>query len=361
MDTSTTSPSRRPLDPRPLLTLREPADVIAAVPHLLGFRPGRSVVVLGLAGARQRLVLTVRVDLLPAEHDGDVVEELVTALRRAGAGAALMVVHTDGPAAHDRAPGASLARTFRRAAEARGIELLEALAAGAGRFRSLLCADGCCPPGGLPLPADGSGPAGWLAAQGVFDGRVVLPGRHALAERVSRQADGDAEEVARLLAGCPAAPLPARSGPVRVRTDPVAGLVTAALGRSTAPPVLSTAEVALIVHGLTDVLSRDLTMTLVVDLPHGPLLDLLCEVARRTPDERAAPVCSVIAWTAHAAGQGALANVALERALASDPAYSLALVVAQGLARQLEPRRVLEVSREVRRSLRRRGRAGSTA
>src|SRR5262245_30004287 len=48
----------------PRVTLRTPTDVLAAVPYLLGFHPGESVVIIGLHGAR--LAFNVRADLPPA-------------------------------------------------------------------------------------------------------------------------------------------------------------------------------------------------------------------------------------------------------------------------------------------------------
>ena len=50
-----------PSDPPPRIRLRSPADVVAAVPVLLGFHPEHSLVVIGLKTGR--VVLTVRVDL----------------------------------------------------------------------------------------------------------------------------------------------------------------------------------------------------------------------------------------------------------------------------------------------------------
>ncbi len=43
--------------------LSSPADVLAAVPHLLGFHPARSLVVIGAGGSRGRIRLGFRYDL----------------------------------------------------------------------------------------------------------------------------------------------------------------------------------------------------------------------------------------------------------------------------------------------------------
>nr|WP_305070542.1 DUF4192 family protein [Micromonospora sp. 4G55] len=61
---------------RPRLTVRSPADLLAAVPYLLGFHPADSVVVVAMRA--QRVVFAARADLpdrgadprLPADHLG---------------------------------------------------------------------------------------------------------------------------------------------------------------------------------------------------------------------------------------------------------------------------------------------------
>jgi hypothetical protein len=100
--------------------------------------------------------------------------------------------------------------------------------------------------------------------------------------------------------------------------------------------------------------------TWVLDAPEAPLTALLGELVRATPDPLCAPVCTVLAWVAHAIGDGGLANVAVERALRHDPGYAMAQLVREGLDRQVAPRAVRQVSADVRRDLdRRRRRPGA--
>ncbi len=75
------------------------------------------------------------------------------------------------------------------------------------------------------------------------------------------------------------------------------------------------------------------------------LLAALCRSAVAPHD---AAVCTVLAWAAYADGQGATAEVALDRALRTDPGYSLALLLQQALDAQAPPavlRRVLACTR----------------
>lgn len=54
----------------PRVRLSSPADILAAVPHLLGFHPARSLVVIGAGGPRDRVKLGFRYDLPDPPHAG---------------------------------------------------------------------------------------------------------------------------------------------------------------------------------------------------------------------------------------------------------------------------------------------------
>jgi Domain of unknown function (DUF4192) len=119
--------------------------VLAVVPHMLGFYPSHSLVVLGL-GEQNRVMVTFRYDLPePADRElaADIAEHAGYVLGREGISAALLVGY--GPE-ELVAPviGAAIARL-----SASGVRLLEVLRADAGRYWSMLCDDtGCCPPEG---------------------------------------------------------------------------------------------------------------------------------------------------------------------------------------------------------------------
>src|SRR4051794_9002200 len=73
--------------------LSDPGDVAAALPHLIGFRPRESLVVVSLRGSSgRRFGLTARVDLPAPEDRRLVVERLVRSLVTARPDAVLIVV-----------------------------------------------------------------------------------------------------------------------------------------------------------------------------------------------------------------------------------------------------------------------------
>src|SRR5262245_25458318 len=79
-----------------LLTLRGPADLVAAVPLLLGFHPTDSIVVVSLCGPRRRIGLTLRADLADADNRG-FFPYLVGHVVRDGARDALVAAYGRGP------------------------------------------------------------------------------------------------------------------------------------------------------------------------------------------------------------------------------------------------------------------------
>jgi hypothetical protein len=64
-----------------------------------------------------------------------------------------------------------------------------------------------------------------------------------------------------------------------------------------------------------------------------------------------APVCTLLAWIAYGAGDGARANVALDRALGTDPEYSLAVLLRQALDGGVTPREVRRTLLSTRRAI----------
>ncbi|HYN98030.1 MAG TPA: DUF4192 domain-containing protein, partial [Pilimelia sp.] len=165
-------------DPAARLTVRDPADLLAAVPYVLGFHPRDSLVV--VAVRERRVTFAVRADL-PAPAAAPV--ELAAAARGiattvAGQGATGATVIGYGEPER-LAPVVAPVRTE---LERRGVPVLEALRATAGRFWSYLCEDpACCPAGGTAYDLAASP----VTAAATYAGQVALPDRAALAALVA--------------------------------------------------------------------------------------------------------------------------------------------------------------------------------
>lgn len=296
-----------------VLRLRTPHDVIAAVPYLLGFHPAGSLVAIGAEGPQGTCAL--RLDLPPAEHVDAAAEQLATVLVGNGFPRAVLVGY-GGPALVEPIVAAA-----RAALAVRGVEVLETLRVDGGRFWTCGCTvPACCPPEGTPYDISTSP----VAAQATVAGRVALSDRGALARSVA-PVTGLAREAMRR----------ARTRAERRFIDRMVGSPdpTAALARMVEEGVAY-------VRGLPPrELTDDEVAWLGVVLMHPEVrdealahtgadrLDLWRDVLRRI-DERfaAAPAC-LTAYAAYLAGDGALANVALDRAVAADPDYLMATLL----------------------------------
>jgi len=118
--------------------------------------------------------------------------------------------------------------------------------------------------------------------------------------------------------------------------------------RQTPPPSWKDDEVAALLVALADVPTRDLAAGW-VRTDHGQrsaeaagagdpaVQQLWAELTRRAPRPYDAAPASLLAHAAWLSGHGALARVAVDRALRSDPTYRLALLLQRLLDRGVGP------------------------
>jgi hypothetical protein len=339
-----------------VVKVSRPADILGMLPHRIGFTPTESIVVMCLYGPRRRDGLVMRLDLAPEPVDGQVSADLTGRAVRAGATGAVLVCYTDVPAAEASAlPRRALIEALVADLSGGGVAVVDAILVRGGRWWSYLCGDtSCCPPEGTTLDSALTPSAAHYAAESVAQGAVVLADRQALersirppavpseARRCREALDAAADEVIDAVDDGGLAALRART--VALLRDVVARQAGRG-GNATEQ------EAARIILGLRAKDARDEAATLVLDTDPQPLIAVLSALARRAADRDAAPVCTVLAWVAYAAGQGALANIAIERALACEPGYELACLIEQGLAAMIPPADVVRLTREVREAL----------
>jgi Domain of unknown function (DUF4192) len=182
-----------------------PAALLAVIPHLVGFMPEASIVVIGLTPPRDRVRVTLRYDLPdPPEADliADIAAHAAGVISSQQLTAAIAVRYGPEPLV---TPAVDAVRD---AAQRAGIDLHDFLRVEDGRYWSYRCGDqACCPAAGVPFdPA-----AHPVAADMAAAGKQVLAGRAAVAARVApiggiaaesmRQATRRAEQhIAQLLA-----------------------------------------------------------------------------------------------------------------------------------------------------------------
>jgi hypothetical protein len=315
------------------------ADLLALVPHLLGFYPERSLVVLGLGGKRVTVRVAFRYDLpdpADAELAADIADHAASVLRREHLTTALLVGY--GPAALAE----STVATAMGVLVGDGVWVVDALRADSGRFWSYLCDDpDCCPdegtrydPGSHPLAAAMSGA-----------GLPALPDRAALA-RTLRPPSGsvDAIRQATRCAERRLTDLGAQHCADGGR-DPRA--LTARTGRAavrraircyrTGGSISSRDELAWLAVLLADLRVRDDAWAR-MDPRHALAhCRLWTDVVRGAATEYVPAPASLLAFVAWQSGNGALAAVAVDRALAARPGYSMALLLHDALTSGLPP------------------------
>ncbi len=345
------------------LCLQSPVDLLAAVPYLLGFHPSESLVVIGLRG--QVLAITARIDLpeplpsgtdehghppdpaarpasspdLPGGQLGELGEQLGQHLAEVVARHAVTEVMLVGYGPDDRVAPATAA--VRHAVLRRGTPIRDALRVDAGRYWSYVCPDRtCCPPEGVPYDLSVSA----VPAEAIYAGLVALPDRSALVERLApvsgirrvamRQATIRAEARLEVWA--------------RVRGDLVSGhrglaregarVITAALRRHRdRREPLTDDEVAWLSVLLALERVRDEAWSRLDATTRPAQLSLWTDVVTRADPAFLPAPASLLAFAAWQDGDGAMATVAVDRALECDPTYSMALLLKQVLVSGVPP------------------------
>jgi hypothetical protein len=352
-----------PVPDEPRLRLREPVDVLAAIPYLVGYHPAESMVLLGMRG--KQLTFTARLDLPSVDASRqdvrDTIDHMLQVVLRQRLTGVLIVGF--GPDERVR----PLAHALRGVYATAGLDVLEALRAEDGRYWSYLCTDPlCCPEDGSPYDPEASA----VAAEWTVAGRVALPDREAYEQqlkpvggiaRVSvRQATARADDrLTELLAR----PVDEESAAAAMMT---AGhlAIDSALARLRAGEQLSDDDVAWLSVIVSSLDLRDIAWIRIRgsgdELPLHRTLWM--EVLRRAePDLTSAPGC-LFAFAAWRCGEGALARIALDRVLGDDPDYSMARLLHHILVHGLPPTAFdnLPVSRVRRRPARGRRKRSSS-
>ncbi len=330
----------------PKVRLSGPGSLIAAVPHLLGFPPEESLVLVGLSGRSSRLGITMRLDL-PADGPQtapsiEELEPLAEALLQDGATECLAMVLTEAPHDDGVAPYIDLVANLDEALFERGIGVGDIVLVRGGRWRSYLCTDQpCCPPEGNPVPAA----SGELAAFAAYSGAVVHDSRSALIAMIAPDPVAVAATERALDHVCRELADESRAGTSEAYRERIERCIERRIGALSAGSArpLSHRDVARISVSLIDRPLRDRVAGHCLLDTASAAESLWIDLLRRLPPPLDAAPATLLALSAWARGDGAMANVALDRALDSEPGYSLAQLVRTALDHALPPGTVREM------------------
>jgi hypothetical protein len=284
--------------------------------------------VLGLRD--HRIAFQVRADLPDPAGASGFAEYYAEVAARQRVDRAAVLGYGDGPAV------TPVVLALCPALETRGLPVVDAVRVADGRYWSYLCEDpACCPPDGHPY--DSAGPP---AVAAVVEGCVALPSREALERRLApvggaaraamTAAVGRANDRLSAMIGADPAGF---GGALR---DAGTAAVDAAVARYRAGARLTDDELAWLTIALLYLPVRDHAWTAVGgDLGRHVLL--WTDVVRRTDPHLVAAPATLLAFAAWRVGEGAVATIALSRALDADPEYPMARYLERALSGGLSP------------------------
>lgn len=358
-------------------------DLVALVPFQCGFHPQHSLVVLSLRGPRSRIGQVTRVDLPPPDDVPDLAAHIASFVARDQGQASVVLVYDEQPWDPGDPPHLRLVTMLLAELERAGVPARDAAYISPERYWSYLCrTPGCCPGDGGSVTAAMSSP---VAAALVLAGLAPRPSREDIVEQVH---PSDPQLVSAVVASA------WRRLEARQETDagPGPGSPPGSEPRSSHEAVslveellpafrdgvgsLEVDQAARLVAALQSVAVRDdlllrycrVGLALVTSSHDGPaalpsglpglepaapvdpsseeaMERLLVALCRQVDGPLAAAPLVLLAWHAWARREGALARVAVERALGEDPAYRLAGLLAAALDHGVAPDWVGEARR----------------
>jgi hypothetical protein len=299
-------------DDVPVFTAHDIPDLINTLPTLFGFTPEDSIVAIATFGPRNRLGFRLRMDMPTMEQVGLAAGQIVAHLAHQGAEGAIVLAVTDqtGVAAQ------LVLHVERRLGDIRPV-----LGAWANGTRYWTTSDDCDPAGHPYQTSDHH----LAVVQAIAGGQEILPNRAAVAAKL--EPDGGPRRVwlnhgAETVAGQIAAALNTRQdrSVVDIGLCDVKGALAATLARRGC-----TDDVALRFAIWATILPvRDALWALITPDNARDMVGLWSHVVRCAPPPVSPPSLSLAGFAAWLSGDGTLALIAAERALAIDPHYTLA-------------------------------------
>jgi Domain of unknown function (DUF4192) len=321
----------------PRIRVSSVAGFLAVVPHLLGFHPSQSMVVVALDARRGRIVLAFRYDLPdppdPARSQ-EITEHAIGVLKKrriktaiaAGYGAGTLVT--------------PVAESLKAGLRGAGITVRDLLRVQDGRYFSYVCTNPvCCAPEGVPFDESAHPAAAALTAAGM----PARPDRASLAASLAPLTGQAAESMRRaterallrteqLIASsrAPGSLWPAvEAGREAVRS--------AIASYRRGGQITDHDQLAWLSVTIADLRVRDDAWARMDPRHRAEHRRLWTDVVRHACEPYVSAPASLLAFTAWQSGEGALANIAIERALAADPEYSMAHLLEQALDAGLPP------------------------
>lgn len=304
----------------------DPGELVAAIPGLLRFAPSDSIVLITYSGHRMLgLEAVLRMDLPAPEHVVDVIDQLGMVVANHDATMVEVVVFGGGNADPPDLPHRDLVERLTESLDRAGTTVAHAIWTASGKpgtpwrcYVNPECAGGVRGPTGSPVVAAVNGP-----------GAVTFASREELAAQLAPEPPDRLARRAALLATLPP-----------VDADREMPVVRAALdGIGCGGPDPDEATIARIAHALSHPDVREACLAMALTARAGPAERMWTVLTRTVPGPAVAVPAALLAVCAYLRGEGALAGVAADVALAADPDHSLARTVRDVMDHGIPPHR----------------------
>lgn len=321
------------------IRITQSADLLAAVPHLLGFHPVDSLVVIGLHGHEPMSIdVTLRVDLPPPQHYDLLADQLALPLAERGTDSAVLIIVGAVPDASTSDPPCRALMIHLEAAFAdAGIAVVHRLWAPrvAKGIRWCCYDDADC--GGL-LPDPTATP---LAAAAVVAGTVTMPNREAVVATLAPDSPPALARRAQLLEAVSRGSEPG-SDSVALGLDRLTTVRAAIDSAVDEPPILTDEDVLVLMDALADHRVRDACLIQDDEEHRLGAERLWTALVRATPSPERAEPASLLAFYTYLRGDGVLTGIALEQAEKADPGHRLTALLRESLQAGLPPQQLVK-------------------
>lgn len=313
--------------PADRIRLSDPAELIAAVPHLLGFHPHESVVLIALHGTK--IGLTVRTDLVPLDQAPVLAEQLLVPMTRQRPTGVVLVVIGDSSEADRTPPHGALVSVLETVFGDAGLPVVHAAwAAATAAGAPWYCYDDPQCAGTIADPA-----ATALAAASVATGAVTYRNRDELAALLTGEEPAVLRRRTRLLEATEAEhPMTAT-----VRGKRLSRLEELHRAASQDRLELSDSIVTEVASALCDHRVRDACLPWCTGAGAPGAERLWLALVRATPEPYRAEPAALLALVAYLRGDGALAGLALDAAQRAWPDHSLSGLLRAALEGGIAP------------------------
>lgn len=299
-----------------MTTVTSPIDLLAAVPFLIGYQPSDAIVLMGLCDGS--ISMAVRIDFPTDISIGDA--EALAGRFASDSEAILMVSYI--PDDHESAD--EVIRKLTDALTTRGLSLRESIIIVAGRWRSLVCGDElCCPVEGSPLPEFRESR---IAVEEVAQGKVLpFPDQMSMAESLAAlPTDPQLMELIKQVSL-----IDYESDPTNDQRAGAEAILDFLTDFESAGICTDQALLATVLVRLQDLQVRDFALGSM--RPDESERDFAAWrwLLRRAPVGFVAAPATIFAIACYERGDGAMANLALERARTDQADYALAGLLAK--------------------------------